>query len=350
MRPLRVGVLGAGVISEQYLSTLIAREDIQLVAIASRSNVSAGDRAEAYGIEARTIKELLHDDSIELVLNLTPPSAHLATTLAILEAGKHVWSEKPLAMSSTDAQTIVQAASRRKLLLGVAPDTILGASHRAAVAAIADGSIGVPRSAIAIVQYWGPDAWHPNPEFLFQEGAGPLHDMGPYWLALLVEVFGPVRSVVAEARTARSVRTIAKGPRAGETFAPTVPTFTSALLDFVDGGVATCVFSFEASAKEFSLVVSGDEGAVRFADPNGFSGEVAVIVHGDERSVAIADGSGEGRGLGVVAMARRLRLGEGSFPDAVSGSHMVAVMEAIDEAGRTGVRVEVAGVAVTPMA
>lgn len=344
MITFRVGVLGSGVISSQYLTNLNACDEVELVAIAGRSPASVAAQAEAFGIEARSFAGLLDDDSIELIVNLTPPTAHRETSLAIIAAGKHLWSEKPLAMTPFDAREIVAAAAERGVRVGVAPDTILGPAHRRALAAITDGRIGTPRSATATVQYWGPDAWHPNPEFLFREGAGPLRDMGGYWLALLVQVFGPVESVVAEGRTSRPLRTIEKGPRAGESFAPTVPSYVSALLNFAGGGTAVCIFSYEASTKEFSLVVSGDEGAIRFADPNGFVGDVTLIVR-DE--VQLVTGFNEvfssGRGLGVFELMRSLRSGVPVVTDAVLGLHLVLVMEAIELSALRGVRVEVAG-------
>jgi predicted dehydrogenase len=338
---LRVGILGAGVISEEYLRTLTASDEVEVVAIASRTPAAAEERARAFGIDARGVDELLSDDSIALIVNLTPPAAHLETSLEIVAAGKHVWSEKPLAMTPADARTLVAAADRRGVLVGVAPDTVRGPAPRRAIATITEGRIGTPRTASAVVQYWGPDAWHPNPEFLFQEGAGPVADMGPYWLALLIEVFGPVRSVVANARTSRPVRSVAKGPRAGEEFEPTVPTYVSALIDFAGGGSATCTFSFEASTKEMTLVVTGDDGAVRFADPNGFEGDVFIVVRDEETLVAGFEDEPTGRGIGVVAMARRLRTGAGDYPDASRGLQVVDLMAAIEESGRTGERVTV---------
>jgi predicted dehydrogenase len=342
MNPVRVGVLGSGNISTQYLDTLSAAPEVDLIAIGGRNTDSVAGQAAAYSMRALGTSELLKDKSIELIVNLTPPQAHVATSLQVLRSGKHLWSEKPLATSVQGGREILAIAERRGLRVGSAPDTFLGPGHQSALSAIRAGQIGTPRHAEAVVQYWGPDAWHPNPDFLFAAGGGPLHDMGPYWLTLILQALGPVRSVVAEARISRPTRTVQKGPRSGQQFPVEVPTHVVAVLDFENEATASCVFSFEASSRRFTLSVSGDKGEIEFADPNQFFGEPQLIKQ-DERTPLPLNRpmTAVGRGMGVVDMARAIRSGQNFEADGNVALSLLVLMEAIDEAGRSRARVTI---------
>jgi predicted dehydrogenase len=195
-----------------------------------------------------------------------------------LDAGKHVWSEKPFALDRASGHTLLEAASATGLRVATAPDTFLGAGIQSARRLVESGVIGAPLTALMLMQSPGPESWHPNPDFLFQEGAGPLFDIGPYYLTALVQFFGPVRQVSAVASRAKTSRVIGSGPRVGETFEVTVPTHVSALYEFESGQTAQAIFSFDSKLGRTLFEVAGADGTVVVPDPNVFAGD--LIVHG----------------------------------------------------------------------
>jgi predicted dehydrogenase len=255
-----VGIVGVGVISAEYVRTLQSAPDLEVRFLAARQPSRARARAEELGVPAfGTYDELLRDASIEVVVNLTVPQVHAEITEQALDSGRHVYSEKPLALAGGDGRRLVDLAASRGLRLGCAPDTFLGVGLQTALRTIRSGEIGTPRSAFANFQYGGPNLWHPNPEFLFQPGGGPLMDIGPYHLTALVQVFGAVARVSAQAIASAATRVIAEGPRAGEVFAVEVPTHVAALYEFEHGGVANVVLSFDAPISRVALEVTGTE-------------------------------------------------------------------------------------------
>ena len=210
-----VGVIGAGVISTQYLDNLTTFPDVEVLFIADLDVSRAREQADKYGIAGSgTTAELLAHPDIEIVVNLTIPAAHVAVALEALEAGKNVWTEKPIALDRESGALLLAEAQRLGLRVATAPDTFLGAGLQTASRMIADGRIGAPLTALALFQVPGPESWHPNPDFLYAAGAGPLFDMGPYYLTTLVQNLGPVSRVAATASTSRASRVIGSGPRA----------------------------------------------------------------------------------------------------------------------------------------
>ena len=280
--PVGVGVIGAGNISTQYLDNLTTFPDLAVVFVADLDVGRAREQAAKYGIAASgTVDELLAHPEVEIVVNLTIPVAHVEVALAALAAGKNVWTEKPIGLDRASARTVLDSAAHLGLRAATAPDTFLGPGLQAAKRLIAEGRIGTPLTALAIFQASGPEAWHPNPDFLYATGAGPLFDMGPYYLTALVQNLGPVRRVAAQSSTSRQTRTIGSGPRAGEEFAVEVPTHFGALLEFESSASAQCIFSFQSGVRRNGpLEISGTLGTIAFPDPNGFDGEVTVQLEG----------------------------------------------------------------------
>ena len=351
--PVGVGLIGAGVISAHYLGNLTTFPDLQVRFVADIDLDRAKARADEFGVPASgTVDELLADDGIEIVVNLTLPSAHAEVDLAILAAGKHVWSEKPIATTAEDARRVLDAAEQAGLRVAVAPDTVLGAGLQTAFRAIADGRIGAPQTAMTMVLNPGPDRWHPAPEFLFQRGGGPLLDLGPYYLSTLVTVFGSVVRVSALGSVARSERVVESGPRAGTTFAVEVPTHSALLLEFEGGTSAQATFSFPSAIPRAGFVeITGTDGAIVLPDPNKFEGASELWtteswkgVTGEDQplpEVIEAVGATSGRGLGVLELARAIRAG---VPERASGAlaaHVLDVMLAADAAASSGTSVAV---------
>ncbi|MHB1234356.1 MAG: Gfo/Idh/MocA family protein [Microbacteriaceae bacterium] len=329
-----VGVIGAGVISGQYLDNLTTFPDLEVLFIADLDLARAAAQAAKYGIAGSgTVEELLAHPGIEIVVNLTIPAAHVDVAVQALHAGKNVWTEKPFALNRESGQSLLAEADRLGLRVATAPDTFLGAGLQTALRLIEDGMVGTPLTALALMQSPGPDSWHPNPEFLFQEGGGPLFDIGPYYLTALVQVFGPARRVTAAASTARPVRTIGAGPRSGTEFAVTVPSHHSALIEFAGGASAQAIFSFESHRKRSGLVeVSGTAGTLAFPDPNRFDGDCVIFDGTDDNGRTIpAVGSMSTRGTGVVELAQAIRAGRPERATGAQAYHVLDIMVSIAE-------------------
>jgi predicted dehydrogenase len=336
-----VGVIGAGVISTEYLKNLTSFPDLEVRFIADIDEARAHAQAEAFGVPgAGSVDELLADDGIEIVVNLTLPRVHVEVALRALAAGKHVWSEKPFALDRASGKELLTAAHEKGLRVATAPDTFLGAGIQSARRLVESGVIGAPLTALTLMQSPGPESWHPNPDFLFQEGAGPLFDIGPYYLTALVQLFGPVKRVSAAASKSRETRVIGSGPRAGEEFAVTVPTHVSALYEFESGETAQSIFSFDSKLGRTQFEVAGVEGTLVVPDPNTFQGD--LLVHGADGIETIpATGSTSSRGTGVVELARAIRADR---PERASGEqayHVLDIMVSTIEAGVAGHPVDV---------
>jgi predicted dehydrogenase len=337
--PVGVGVIGAGVISDQYLSNLTVFPDVTVRFIADIDLPRAAAQAEKWGVPGSgTVEELLADDDIEIVVNLTIPAAHVEVALQALAAGKHVWGEKPYALDRASAAELRDAAATAGKTVSVAPDTFLGAGLQTALRTIRDGRIGTPLNGLTLFQSPGPESWHPSPEFLFAYGAGPLFDIGPYYITTLVQTFGPVKKVTATASKSRATRTIGSGPKAGTEFPVDVPTNHSALIEFENGGSAQSVFSFESDRGRTGFVeIAGETGTVVFPDPNNFDGDTELYALGSEEPETIpAVGSTYSRGTGVVDLARSLRAGDENRVPGALAFHVLDVMVSIAEAAERG--------------
>jgi predicted dehydrogenase len=320
-----VGVIGAGVISGQYLENLTTFPDVEVRFIADIDEERARAQAEAFGIAGHgSVAELLADDAIEIVVNLTIPRVHVEVALQVLAAGKHVWSEKPFALDRESGKQLLAAAAAAELRVATAPDTFLGAGIQSVRRLIEGGGIGAPLTALTLLQSAGPELWHPNPDFLFQEGAGPLFDMGPYYLTALVQLFGPVARVTAVGSKSKPFRTIGSGPRAGEQFEVTVPTHIGALYEFEGGQTAQSIFSFDSKLPRTQFEVAGVEGTLVAPDPNSFGGDLVVYRGEDEPETIASTGANAGRGTGVVELAQAIRAGR---PERASGEQAYHVLD-----------------------
>lgn len=348
-----VGIIGTGVISVQYLTNLVQFADVDVRFLADREPERAREKAEMFGLRgaegevlAGTVDELLAREDIEIVINLTTPDSHVEIGLRALEAGKHVWSEKPVAMDADGAQQLLRSAEEKGLRVACAPDTMLGGGIETALRAIADGRIGDVLTARTVFQTPGPESWHPSPEFLFAQGAGPLFDMGPYYTTTLVRALGPVARVAAVSSTAFPTRTIGSGPKAGTEFPVEVPTLHAAILQFASGAVAQMLFSFESAREEVGFVeISGTTGALVLPDPNMFEGDTRLYSldpeKGGEPETLPAVGSFFERGTGVVDLARSIRAGQPEQASGALAAHVLDVLLAIRDAAAGGEFVDV---------
>ena len=336
--PVGVGIIGAGVISDTYIRNLTSFADTRVLAVGDLRPEVARAKASEHGVAAAgDVDVVLGHSDVEIVVNLTIPAAHADVAVSALAAGKHVWNEKPLALDRAGGRAVLAAAAAAGLRVGCAPDTFLGVGLQAAGRLIEADAIGPPLTALALLQSPGPDAWHPNPAFLFQAGGGPLFDLGPYYLTALVQTLGPVSSVAAVASTARERRTVGSGPNAGDTFEVTVPSHVGVLVRFAAGPSAQAIFSFDSALQRTLLEVTGRDATMILPDPNGFDGDVLVRRPGSSTEETVARTHARStRGIGVLDMARAIREDRPHRADGALAYHVLDVMVAIGESAAAG--------------
>jgi predicted dehydrogenase len=346
--PLRVGLVGCGNISDVYIRNGPRLGAYEVTACCDIDPDRAERKAAEHGISrVCPLGELLADPSIDLILNLTPPASHGPVGVAAAEAGKHVYSEKPLAIELADARRILDAARRNGRLVGCAPDTFLGAGYQTCRRLIDEGAIGVPVAAVGAMMYSGPEHWHPDPAFFYKHGAGPLFDMGPYYLTALVTLLGPVARVSAMARTTLAEREITSEPRRGQRFAVETPTHVSMSLEFASGPVATLLMSFDVCSHTLPfLQVYGSEATLHAPDPNTFGGPVALRRRtGSEASELPLDaGHGDNaRGLGVADLAAAAWQGRAPRASGALALHVLQTLHATLDSAASGQAVAIEG-------
>jgi predicted dehydrogenase len=278
VKPVGNGIVGCGSVSRGYLKNLTASPHVAVVACADEVAERARERADEFGVpKACTTEQLLADPEVELVVNLTIPAAHAEVSVAALTAGKHVYTEKPLATTREAAAGILAVAEQRGLTIGCAPHTFLGAGIQTCLRLIEQGDLGAALAAAAFMLSPGPESWHPNPAFFYQPGGGPLLDMGPYYVTTLICMFGPVRRVTGMARVLYPERTPDRGPRKGETFKVSTPTFIAAVIEFEGGAQANLITSFGISGAGLpNMQVYCANGILQAPDPNTYEGPVRV--------------------------------------------------------------------------
>ena len=276
--PMKVGLIGCGTISPQYLRNLPDYPGVEVAACSDIIMDRARSRAEEFGVPiACTTEELLANPDIDIAVNLTVPADHMDLSLAAIAAGKHVYSEKPLAVEREDGDAILREARKAGVIVGCAPDTFLGAGIQTCRKLIDDGLIGRPVAAMASMLGHGHEHWHPDPAFYYQVGAGPMFDMGPYYLTALVALLGPVRRVSGTHGRAFDRRLITSEPLGGTSINVEVSTHVAGILDFENGAIGTIVTSFDVWASEIPwMEIYGTEGTLSVPDPNTFSGPVRL--------------------------------------------------------------------------
>ena len=306
-QPLNLGIIGVGAISAQYLANLPKLPQLKLVAVADLDISRAEAVAAEHGVRACSVDELLADPAVDTVLNLTIPAAHAPIALRAIAAGKNVYGEKPLAVTTAEAREVLDAATQAGVLVGCAPDTVLGTGIQTARQAIDDGLIGTPVAATATMVTPGHERWHPNPDFYYSPGGGPLLDMGPYYVSALVTMLGPVDRVVGVASHLRDSRVIGAGPRAGESVPVSIDTHVTGILTHESGAISTLLMSFDAvKTLAAPIEVHGDAGSLAVPDPNTFDGAVRHFPLGadDWAELPVSGGYRDsGRGFGLADLA-----------------------------------------------
>jgi len=331
--PLCVGVIGCGNVSDSYFRhAKLYSAFFKIVACASRNVARARAKAAEYGLsKGCSVKALIEDPEVDIVLNLTNPRAHTEINLQALRAGKHVYCEKPFATSYREGFNVMEEARKRKLRVGCAPDTVLGAGIQTCRQLIDKGAIGRPFAATSNFLNHGSESWHPNPRFFYQPGGGPLFGAGPYHLTALVTMLGPAGSVSALTKTTFKERVITSQPLKGKKITVRTPTHIAGLVEFVQGTVATVSMSFDVWAHHLPwLEVHGTEGSLKCPDPNTFKGDVMLWNRktNDWRTIPLTHDRETGRSLGLAEMALAIHKGRTHRANGEIALHVVEVMEA----------------------
>lgn len=277
MTNLGIGIIGCGNISTSYLRLAPLFKGLEVRAVADINMEAAKARGAEFNVKAQSVEDLLANKDVDMVINLTIPDAHYPITKSILEAGKHAYSEKPLVLTLEQGESLRAIAKAKGLSVGCAPDTFLGGSHQQARALIDEGRLGQITTGCAAIQGHGPESWHPSPDFFFLPGAGPIMDMGPYYIASLINLLGPVKRVGALTSSAEPMRTIGSGERAGQKIPVKTPTNIQSLLEFHSGATISFSASWDVwHHKRNHFELYGTEGTLYVPDPNFFGGPLEI--------------------------------------------------------------------------
>lgn len=348
---LGIGIIGCGNISAAYLTLAPLFRGMEMRACADIDRAAARARAREFKVRAETVAGLLAADDIDIVVNLTVPAAHYEVSQAALEAGKHVYSEKPFVLSTEEGLELERLASEKGLRVGSAPDTFLGGAHQLARHLIDEGRIGRVTGGTCHVMSHGMEHWHPNPDFFFKRGGGPVLDLGPYYISNLVQLIGPVRRVAALSSIPSSVRTITSPPRNGETISVETPTTVHALMEFANGARVTFSTSWDVWHHGHApMELYGEDGTLYVPDPNFFGGEVRHTSRADAvdtpsnwhhplsrpNQESAGGGLANYRAVGLADMAVAIMEGRDHRCSLAFALHVVDVMAGILESGETG--------------
>ncbi len=341
---VRVGVIGCGNIFPAYVKGCSAFQTLDLVACADLLPGRARTAAEQWHIpKACTVEELLADKDVQIIINLTIPKEHAKVSLSVLDAGKHVYSEKPLGITFDEGRQVIESAKAKGLLVGCAPDTFLGGGLQTCRRLIDKGLIGRPLAASARMLSRGPENWHPNPEIFYQAGAGPMLDIGPYYVTAFIALLGAAKSVAGMAHPGFAERVITSKEHYGERLKVAVDTHVTGAITFVEGAIGTLTTSFDVlTDSHVQFEIYGEESTLRVPDPNTFGGPVSIW---DQRSkawesVPLSHSESVGRGIGVADMASALLHGRSQRASGALALHVLETMQAFTDSAHRRAYVE----------
>ncbi|RIX52808.1 gfo/Idh/MocA family oxidoreductase [Paenibacillus nanensis] len=341
MEKIKAGIIGTGNISGIYFENGSKFDAMEVVACADLDVERAKARGEQYGVRGCSVDELLADPEVDMIINLTIPQAHASVNLRALEAGKHVYVEKPFAVQREEAKEVLELAAKKGLYVGSAPDTFLGGGIQTSIKLIEDGWIGTPIGATAFMVGGGHERWHPAPEFYYQTGGGPMFDMGPYYITALVAMLGPMTRVTGSARISYPERTITSQPKYGQKIKVEVPTHIAGVMDFASGPIGTILTSFDVKGGSVlpRIEVYGSGGTLLVPDPNNFGGEIKIWRAGSNEwsTIPLAYGYSENaRGVGAADMAKAIQTGRKHRANGELAYHVLEAMHGFHDASEQG--------------
>lgn len=345
MERVGIGIVGLGNISAAYLKAAKDFPILDIRAVADLNPAAAEARAQEFGVKAVPLDAIFSDPEVEIILNLTIPKAHVDVGLRALDAGKHVYSEKPLGVEFSQGKKLVAAGKAKSLRVGSAPDTFLGGAHQTSRRLVDEGVLGQAVGGTAYFMGPGHERWHPNPAFYYEAGGGPMLDMGPYYITDLVNLLGPVDKVLGASSMLRETRTITAKERAGEVIPVHVPTHVSGTLVFKNGAIVQMAMSFDVPAhKHVPIEIYGTEASLVVPDPNRFGGQIEVLKKGGEWEEVATDmpyADGNYRSIGLADMAHAVRENRPHRCNGDLALHVLEVMEAFETSSKSGASVAI---------
>lgn len=339
---MKVGIIGCGAISRAYFGGAQNTNTLRIKSCADIRTEAAQEAADTWGCQAVSVDDLLTDEEIELVINLTVPKAHVEVAISVLESGKHVYSEKPFGVSIESGRQLRTKAAETKLRVGNAPDTFFGAGIQTSRKVVDEGAIGKPIGGTAFMCGHGHESWHPNPAFYYDIGGGPMLDMGPYYVTALVNILGPVKRVAAMTTKAFDERVATSEVAYGLRFPVKTTTHLTGVLEFVSGAIVTMIMSFDMWKHNLPCIeLYGETGSIQVPDPNGFAGPVYLSQNREEWSEVPHAFPPNARTIGVIDMVRAIRSGRPHRANDALAYHVLEVMLAFDKSSETGTHVEI---------
>jgi predicted dehydrogenase len=346
MEKTGIGIVGCGNISGIYFKNLCTVfQNVEVVACADLEAERVQAKLGEYpGVKAATLEEILADPSIEIIVNLTTPQGHFPVAMQAVEAGKSVHNEKPVVLTRDEGKQLLAAAEAKGVRVGSAPDTFMGGGIQTCRKLIDDGAIGQPIGAQAFMLCHGHESWHPDPEFYYQVGGGPMFDMGPYYLTALVSLLGPVKRVTGATAISFPERTITSDKKRGTKIEVEVPTHIAGVMDFGSGAIGTITTSFDVWAAEVPRIeIFGTEGTLSVPDPNSFGGVPRIKRMGEQEwsEVPLTHGHAENsRGIGPADMAAAIAGGREHRANGKLAYHVLDIMHAFHDASDQGKHIE----------
>ncbi len=338
---IKIAMIGVGCISGIYLENITNKfKEIELIGVCDLVRERAENAKEKYNVPKiyDTMYDAFADEEVDIILNLTRPYEHYEVTKAALLAGKHVYSEKPLAASLEEGIELKDLAEKNNLRLGGAPDTFLGAGIQTCRKLIDDGYIGTPIGASAFMICRGHETWHPDPEFYYKYGGGPMLDMGPYYITALINLLGGVSGVTGITKKSFDTRTITSQPFCGKVIDVDVETHVTGIMQFDNGAVGTIFTTFDAySAPHSPIEIYGSKGTLLVPDPNCFGGPVKLFrpEDGQYREMPLVfDYAENSRALGLADMAKAIETGREARCDYTQTFHALEVMTSFEVSSR----------------
>lgn len=346
MKKYGVGVVGCGNISDIYMTNITQMfENLNLIGIADLDLFKANAQAEKYKTTVYSTEALMAHDEVDIILNITTPKTHRAICELALNAGKHVYVEKPLSLDVEDGRFLIDLAQEKGLYIGGAPDTFLGSGIQTCIKLINDGWIGDIIGCNAFMLCHGHESWHPDPEFYYQHGGGPMYDMGPYYLTALAKLIGPIDMVAGMTKKSFDTRTITSEKKNGQIIEVEVPTHVTSMLRFENGAMGYITTSFDVwGANLPKIEIYGSKGTLSVPDPNTFGGPVKLLTEHDQefREIPLLfDQKENSRAYGISDMAKAIDSGSESEASGALAYHVLETMDAIHKSWETQSFIEI---------
>ena len=359
---MKVGVIGCGNIADIYFKNSKQYfNNFEIVACADIKEEASKSYAEKYNVRQLSVEDILADKEVEFIINLTIPNVHYEVSKSIIESKKHSYSEKPLSIEFDDGNKLNELAKDNNVYVGCAPDTFLGAGIQTARKLIDENAIGKVQLGSISMAVPGHEIWHPNPDFYYQYGGGPILDMGPYYFTALVNLLGPVVNVDSKIKSVYEKRVIGSGDRKDQEINVDIPTSIISHLEFKSGALIDTFFSFDIWKHNKSHIeLYGDKGSINVPDPNMFGGQLLMCTAKGEEWESISTSHmnlgkhnieknhervnenpiiANYRGIGVSEMINSIEKGKKNRCSGELSLHVLDIMDSILGSGKNNKKI-----------